>query len=157
MFNSMVANFDFSPQLYSWSLSQLHVLATAYNVVWQFHSSNKGGGNSQTIFVALHLTGQPYICACQWLAKRKKMRQSQQFLCLFFFLEKEMATQSSILAWGIPWTEKPGRLQSMESQIVRHDLETKQQQLKKQIDILLYHKFVLLYILIIFQYNWFLL
>ena len=28
-------------------------------------------------------------------------------------LEKEMATHSSILAWRIPWTEKPGRLQSM--------------------------------------------
>ena len=28
-------------------------------------------------------------------------------------LEKEMATQSSILAWNIPWTEEPGRLQSM--------------------------------------------
>ena len=29
-------------------------------------------------------------------------------------LEKEMATHSSILAWKIPWTEKPGSLQSME-------------------------------------------
>ena len=29
-------------------------------------------------------------------------------------LEQEMATHSSILAWEIPWTEKPGRLQSME-------------------------------------------
>ena len=28
-------------------------------------------------------------------------------------LEKEMATNSSILAWKIPWTEKPSRLQSM--------------------------------------------
>ena len=28
-------------------------------------------------------------------------------------LEKEMAAQSSILAWKIPWTEEPGRLQSM--------------------------------------------
>ena len=36
-------------------------------------------------------------------------------------LEKEMATHSSILAWKIPWTEKPGRLQSMESQRVGHD------------------------------------
>ena len=35
-------------------------------------------------------------------------------------LEKGMATQSSILAWRIPWTEDPGRLQSMESQKVRH-------------------------------------
>ena len=31
-------------------------------------------------------------------------------------LEKEMATHSSILAWKIPWTEEPGRLQSMGSQ-----------------------------------------
>ena len=31
-------------------------------------------------------------------------------------LEKEMATHSSILAWRIPWTEEPGRLQSMELQ-----------------------------------------
>ena len=37
-------------------------------------------------------------------------------------LEKEMATHSSILAWRIPWTEEPGRLQSMESQRVGHEL-----------------------------------
>ena len=36
-------------------------------------------------------------------------------------LEKEMATHSSILAWGIPWTEEPGGLQSMGSQRVGHD------------------------------------
>ena len=36
-------------------------------------------------------------------------------------LEKEMATHSSTLAWKIPWTEEPGRLQSMGSQRVRHD------------------------------------
>ena len=36
-------------------------------------------------------------------------------------LEREMATHSSILAWRIPWTEKPGGLQSMGSQRVRHD------------------------------------
>ena len=36
-------------------------------------------------------------------------------------LEKEMATHSSILAWKIPWTEEPGRLQPMGSQRVGHD------------------------------------
>ena len=36
-------------------------------------------------------------------------------------LEKGMATQSSILAWRIPWSEEPGRLQSMASQRVDHD------------------------------------
>ena len=36
-------------------------------------------------------------------------------------LEKEMATHSRILAWRIPWTEEPGRLQSMGLQRVGHD------------------------------------
>ena len=36
-------------------------------------------------------------------------------------LEKEMATHSSILAWRIPWTEEPGRLQSTGLQRVGHD------------------------------------
>ena len=35
-------------------------------------------------------------------------------------LEKEMAIHSSTLAWKIPWTEEPGRLQSMGSQRVGH-------------------------------------
>ena len=36
-------------------------------------------------------------------------------------LKKGMATHSSILAWRIPWTEEPGRLQSMGSQKVGHN------------------------------------
>ena len=36
-------------------------------------------------------------------------------------LEKEMAIHSSTIAWKIPWTEYPRRLQSMGSQRVRHD------------------------------------
>ena len=36
-------------------------------------------------------------------------------------LEKEMATHSSILAWKIPWTEEPGRLQTVGSQRVGHN------------------------------------
>ena len=35
-------------------------------------------------------------------------------------LEKKMATHSSILAWRLPWTEEPGRLQSMGSQETTH-------------------------------------
>ena len=38
-----------------------------------------------------------------------------------------MVTHSSILAWRIPWTEEPGRLQSMEYHRVRHHLLTKLQ------------------------------
>ena len=36
-------------------------------------------------------------------------------------LEKEMANHSRTLAWKTPWTEEPGRLQSMRSQIVGHN------------------------------------
>ena len=36
-------------------------------------------------------------------------------------LEKEMATHSSTLAWRIPWTEEPGRLQSTGPQRLGHD------------------------------------
>ena len=43
-------------------------------------------------------------------------------------LEKEIAIHSSILAWEISWTEKPGEQQSMGSQRVRNNSATKQQQ-----------------------------
>ena len=40
----------------------------------------------------------------------------EDLLVLEDLLEEEMATHSSILTWEIPWTEEPGKLQSMESQ-----------------------------------------
>ena len=43
-------------------------------------------------------------------------------------LEKEMARHSSILAWRTPWTEEPGRLQSIGTQRVGHNWSTDQQQ-----------------------------
>ena len=47
-----------------------------------------------------------------------------RFLGLEDPLEKEMATHSTTLAWKIPWTEEPGRLQSMGSKRVRHNWAT---------------------------------
>ena len=50
------------------------------------------------------------------------MRETQvQSLGWEDLLEKEMATHSSTLAWKIPWTEDPGRLQSMGSRRVGHN------------------------------------
>ena len=37
-------------------------------------------------------------------------------------LDEEMTTHSSVFTWRIPWTEEPGRIQSMGSQRVGHDL-----------------------------------
>ena len=53
------------------------------------------------------------------------MRETQvQSLGWEDLLEKEMATHSSTLAWKIPWTEDPGRLQSMGSRRVGHNWVT---------------------------------
>ena len=46
------------------------------------------------------------------------------YMCLAPNVEKAMATHSSTLAWKIPWTEGPGRLQSMGSLGVGHDWAT---------------------------------
>ena len=48
-------------------------------------------------------------------------------------LEDGMATHSSILAWRIPWTEEPGRLQSTGLQRVEHNLATEQQLLDNSV------------------------
>ena len=61
------------------------------------------------------------------VAKNPPGRQEMQVLSLGQEnpLEEEMATQSSILAWEIPWTEEPGGLWGCKRG--RHDLETKQE------------------------------
>ena len=62
-----------------------------------------------------------------WWAAVHRVAKSQTRLSDFTFtfhfhaLEKEMATHSSVLAWRISWTEKPGRLQSMGLHKVGHN------------------------------------
>ena len=66
---------------------------------------------------------------CQWTSlvaqtvkRLPTMRETRvQSLGQDDLLEKEMATHSRTHAWKIPWTEEPGRLQSMGSQRVRRD------------------------------------
>ena len=58
----------------------------------------------------------------QMVKRLPAMRETQvRFLGREDPLEKEMAIHSSTLAWKIPWTEEPDRLQSMGSQRVGHD------------------------------------
>ena len=65
-----------------------------------------------------------YTSMAQWwriLPVQETQETQVQSLDLEDPLEKEMATHSSILAWRNPWTEEPGKLQSMASQRVGHD------------------------------------
>ena len=58
----------------------------------------------------------------QMVKRLSTMQETQvQFLGREDPLEKEMAIHSSTTAWKIPWTEEPGRLQSIGSQRVGHD------------------------------------
>ena len=76
-------------------------------------------------FVRLLLMGVKFAWAClvaqrlkhlpaMWETQVRSLGQEDP-------LEKEMAAHSSMLAWRIPWTEEPGRLQSTGSQTVGHD------------------------------------
>ena len=58
---------------------------------------------------------------CRHEIKRCSLLGRKVMTNLDSILEKAMATQSSTLAWKIPWTEEPGRLLSMGSHRVRHD------------------------------------
>ena len=58
------------------------------------------------------------MSVCVWRVEREMTKH------MVHCLGKAMATHSSTLAWKIPWTEKPGRLQSMWSQRVGHDWAT---------------------------------
>ena len=66
-----------------------------------------------------------YLLVAQTVKHLPAMQETQlQSLGQKDPLEKEMATHSSILAWRIPWTKKPGRLQSMGLQRVGHNWVT---------------------------------
>ena len=59
-------------------------------------------------------------------------------------LEECMATHSSILAWRIPWTEEPGKLQSIRSQRVRYDRGSKHKNIITLTVLFLYYAYILL-------------
>ena len=76
------------------------------------------------VFVYLYFPN-PSSLVAQRLKRLPAMRETWvQSLDWEDPLEKEMATHSSILAWIIPWTAEPGRLQSTGSQRVGHDWAT---------------------------------
>ena len=78
---------------------------------------------------AIIRSGQDCVVSCFYAAILAKnlpaVREAQEMkgrsLVWEDSLEEEMATYSSILAWEIPWTEEPDRLQSVGSQTVGHD------------------------------------
>ena len=66
----------------------------------------------------------PMCCVCSLVNDELIIFTWNTKRFLLVYLEKAMATHSSTLAWKIPWTEEPGRLQSMGSQRIGHDWVT---------------------------------
>ena len=87
-----------------------------------------GGGNGNPLQYSClenSMGGGATVNWWDWWATVHGFTRSRTRLSDFtFYMEKEMATQSSILAWKIPWTEEPGRLQSNGLQIVGRDWAT---------------------------------
>ena len=80
----------------------------------------KMSNNMWSIILRLSSIGVSLVA--QMVKNLPKMQKTRvQFLNWEDALGKGMATHSSILAWRIPWTEEPGRLQSMGLQRVGHD------------------------------------
>ena len=65
------------------------------------------------------------IANIHWIIEKTRELQENIYLCFIVGredpLEEEMAMHSSTIAWKIPWTEKPGRVQSIGLQRVGHD------------------------------------
>ena len=72
-------------------------------------------------FRELVMDSEAWHAAVHGVAKNWTRLSDFTFTFHFHALEKEMAIHSSILAWEIPWTEEPGRLQSLGSQRVGQD------------------------------------
>ena len=84
-------------------------------------SSSEENKNLGPFSFLIHLSGGKYSLLFFFVAQSVKNQPAMQESRVWFLgqedpLEKEMATHSSILTWRIPWTEEPGRLQSVESQ-----------------------------------------
>ena len=67
------------------------------------------------------MDGGAWWAAVRGVARSRTQLSDSTFTFHFHALEKEMATHSSVLAWRIPWTEKPGGRPSMGSRGVGHD------------------------------------
>ena len=97
---------------------------TCFRYLLEVFNMPQGEGNGtplQYCCLENRMDGGAWYAAVHGVARSRTWLSDFTFTFYFHALEKEMATHSSVLAWRIPWTEKPGRLQSMGSHRVGHN------------------------------------
>ena len=112
------------PRLISFRMDWLNLLAVQGTLksLLQHHSSKTSILQHSVFFTVQH--SHPYMTAGKTIALTRQTfvdKVMSLFFNMLSSMEKAMAPHSSTLAWKIPWTEEPGRLQSMGSLGVRHD------------------------------------
>ena len=115
------------PGLISFRMDWLDLLAVQGTLKSLFqHYSSKTSILLHSVFFIVQLS-HPYMTTGKTIALSNQTFADKVMSLLFSMLsrlEKTMATHSSTLAWKIPWTEEPGRLQSMGLLRVRHNWVT---------------------------------
>ena len=86
-----------------------------------FFAAKDGEPHSSTLAWKNPMDGGAWWAAVHGVAKSQTQLSDLTFTFLFYALEKEMATHSSVLAWRIPGTGEPGGLPSLGSRRVGHD------------------------------------
>ena len=101
--------------------NDLHILP-AWEDGWRGSWATEGAKYLPNLTISASISISGTFLVAESLKNLPAMQETQaQSLGREDPLEEGMATNSSILAWRIPWTEEPGRLQSTELQRVRHD------------------------------------
>ena len=105
------------PGQISFRMDWLDLLAVQGTLKNLQHHSSKASILWHSAFFIVQLS-HPYMTTGKTIALTRRTFVAKQCLCflincLGWSSEKAMATHSSTLAWKIPWTEEPGRLQSM--------------------------------------------
>ena len=97
------------------------VMSLLFNTLSRLVMGEGNGTPLQYCCLENPMDGGAWWTAVHGVAKSQTQLSDFTFTFHFHALENEMATYSSVLAWRIPWTEKPGRLQSIGSHRVGHN------------------------------------
>ena len=97
------------------------VMSLLFNTLSRLVMGEGNGTPLQYCCLENPMDGGAWWAAVHGVAKSQTQLSDFTFTFHFHALENEMATYSSVLAWRIPWTEKPGRLQSIGSHRVGHN------------------------------------